>query len=316
MRIDANIQESRNLQQRTQEAGKEEQTGVKQNRKEESHSINASELNLMQDSILERKKKAMADAMDIISKQFKADAEIDADLDERRKRITENKERASAALKEINSLSEEQEKLKEAYGIADDSQEQQDLELRMKINKAMKPDSKVKLTKEDLERMQQLGPMTEYQQQVMSLEDAKGLWNEEITAAQKTITEETQIIRGTKLELLKHHGMADAQNAAEASLKAASDEIMGMLMQEGLDHIQEEVEDAVEKGEEQKEEKEEQEALRAEQKAEQTEQTKQQTESGDIQNVQKEVEQQIQEILEKQKLLEEDLKGIQVDNII
>lgn len=316
MRIDANIPENKNLLQCTQEAGKNEQTGVKKNGKEESQSINASELNLMQDSILERKKKAMADAMDIVGKQFKADAKIDADLDERRIRIAENKEQANAALKEINSLSEEQEKLKETYGIADDSQEQQDLELRMKINEAMKPGSKVKLTKEDLERMQQLEPMTEYQQQAMDLENAKGVWKDEMKAAQKEISLQTQIIRSTKQELLKHHGMVDAQNAAEASLKAASDEIVGMLMQEGLDHIQEEVEDAVEKGEEQKEEKEEQEALRAEQKEEQTEQTTQQAQSDDIQNVQKEVGQQIQEILEKQKLLEEDLKGIQVDNII
>lgn len=316
MRIDANIQENKNLMQRTQEAGKEEQPGVKKNGKEAGQTINASELNLMQDSILERKKKAMADAMDIVSKQFKADAKIDADLDERRSKIAESKENANAALKEINSLSEEQEKLKETYGIADDSQEQQDLELRMKFQESMKPGSNVTLTREEMKRVEELGPMTEYQQQAMDLENAKGVWKDEMKAAQKEISLQTQIIRGTKQELLKYHGMVDAQNAADASLKAASDELVGMLMQEGLDHIKEEVEDAVEKGEDLKEEKEEQEALREEQKAEQTEQTKQQTESGTLQNVQNEVEQQIQEILEKQKLLEEDLKGIQVDNII
>lgn len=313
MRIDANMQENRNLVQRFMEAGKET---TRENKKDENQSINASQLNLMQDSILERKKKAMGDAMAIVSKQFQADSQIDADLAERRSRIAENKEKAHAALEEVNALSEEQKKLQETWGIAEDSQEQKDLELRIKIKEALKLNAKVKLTKEDIERMQQLGPMTDYQKQAMALENAKGVWQKEIKAAHKVISTETQVIRGIKQELLKHHGMTDAMNAAEASLKASSDEIIGMLMQESMEHVQEEFEEMIEKAEAEKEKKEKQEVLLEEQKAERQETQQQLQETPEIVQVQQEVEQQIQEILEKQKLLEEDLKGIQIDDII
>ncbi len=312
MRVNANMQGNNELVQRTQETYTKKQEG----KNGHLESIDASGLKIVQDSILERKKQAMRDAMGIIRKQFEADSEIDQNLAERRSRIGENKEKANVALKEMQALEAEQEKLKETYGIKEGSQEQQDLELRMKFNEAMKPDSNVELTSEEMKRYMELGPVTEYEQQVMTLESSKGKWREEIDEAHKVIAEETQIIRGIKKELLKYHGMDDATLAAEETLKAASDAIVGMLMQEGLTHIQEEVDEAVEKGKELKEEKEQQEALMEEKKAERKEQAQQMAETPDLQELQGEVEQRIKEILEKQKLLEEDLKGIQVDGSI
>lgn len=279
-------------------------------------SINASQLNLMQDPIQARREQAQKEAMDILRGQFEADGAIDMDLKERRGRIAQNKETAAAALKEINAISEEQEKLKEAYGIEADSQEQQDLELRMKFNKAMKPDSQEQLTEEEWERYQELGPMTEYQKAAMELEADKGKWRKEIDEAQKVITSETQVIRATQQEVVKHHGMDDAVAAKEEYLKAASKEIIGMLMEEGKDHIEEKVEEAVEKGEKLKEEKEELEELREEKKAEREENTPQPEELLDIHKIQKDVEEQLNAILEEQKLLKEDLKGLKVNSAV
>lgn len=279
-------------------------------------SINASQLNLMQDPIQARREQAQKEAMDILRGQFEADGAIDTDLKERRGRIAQNKETAAAALKEINAISEEQEKLKEAYGIEADSQEQQDLELRMKFNKAMKPDSQEQLTEEEWERYQELGPMTEYQKAAMELEADKGKWRKEIDEAQKVITSETQVIRATQQEVVKHHGMDDAVAAKEEYLKAASKEIIGMLIEEGKDHIEEKVEEAVEKGEKLKEEKEELEELREERKAEREENTPQPEELLDIHKIQKDVEEQLNAILEEQKLLKEDLKGLKVNSAV
>lgn len=279
-------------------------------------SINASQLNLMQDPIQARREQAQKEAMDILRGQFEADGAIDTDLKERRGRIAQNKETAAAALKEINAISEEQEKLKEAYGIEADSQEQQDLELRMKFNKAMKPDSQEQLTEEEWERYQELGPMTEYQKAAMELEADKGKWRKEIDEAQKVITSETQVIRATQQEVVKHHGMDDAVAAKEEYLKAASKEIIGMLIEEGKDHIEEKVEEAVEKGEKLKEEKEELEELREEKKAEREENTPQPEELLDLHKIQKDVEEQLNAILEEQKLLKEDLKGLKVNSAV
>lgn len=313
MKIDGNRYENQGLARQAEETAKT----ARGNRNKSSATIHASDLNLIQDGgILERKKKAMADAMGIVGKQFAADGKIDADLAERRGRIADSKAKADAALKEKQALSEEQRKLQEAYGVEPDSEEQADLELRIKMKKALDPRNGVKLTKEDVERLQKMGPVTDYQREAMEIEDSKAIWEEEIEEAHKTISFETQVIRATEQEMLKVHGMVDAQKAAQASLDAASKEIIGMAIQEGMDKIEGDLEEAVEKAEEQKEEKEEQEALRGEKKTEQEAQNEQLQKLPDMQKMQNEVDQQLQEILERQKLLEEDLKGIQVDHNI
>ena len=161
-----------------------------------------------------------------------------------------------------------------------------------------------------------MGPMTDYQREAMELEASKGVWEDEIEEAHKVISTETQVIRATEQEMLKHHGMVDAQRTAQASLQTASKEIIGMAIQESMDKIEEELDETVEKAEEQKEEREELEALRDEKKAEQEAQNEQLSKLPDMQKLQSEVDQQLQEILERQKLLEEDLKGIQVDQNI
>lgn len=323
MRVDGTIQGSQAALARNGESVRggqqaKEQQAKGSRAKADTVSIKGSELNLAQDSILARRQKAQKDAMDIINTQFKADSKIDEDFAERRGRIAENKENAAAALREINALSEEQARVKEAYGIEDDSQEQKDLELRIKLSEAARPGSNVKFTEDEMKRINQLGPMTEYQKQVMGLESSKGVWREEIEEANENIAVETQVIRATKLELLKHHGMDDAKRLAEESLAAASKEIMGMLTQEGMDKVKEDLEETVEKAEEEKEKQEEQEALREEQKAQREQNQNLASNSGmeEIQKIQSEMDIQMEEIRQRQKLLEEDLKGIQVDSSI
>lgn len=313
MRIEKNLQDT--IQGTIQEAAaRGKQADEAGTSKKQKKSIDASELNLMQDDIQERKQKARRDAMKIIRDQFASDGEIDQNIEERRERIAKSKETANEALEQVNALSEQQEKLQKDLGITEDSQEQKDLELRMKFNEAMKPGSNIELTEEETAQFLALGEPTEYQQAMMELEDQKGYWKKEMADAHKEISEETQIIRGIKLEMLKYHGMNDAVNAAEAALQAASDEAIGMMMQDAMEHVQDEIEDVVEKAEELKEEKEEKEALQQEQKASQQENNQKLQKLPKIEDVEQEVEERLQAILAKQKLLEEDLKGIQVDS--
>ena len=55
----------------------EGQEAAKEQKKELGNSIQASELNLFQDSIADKKKKAMQDAMDLIKEQFESDGIVD-----------------------------------------------------------------------------------------------------------------------------------------------------------------------------------------------------------------------------------------------
>ena len=77
--------------------------------KTQKQSIDASGLNLCQDSIAEKKKKAMQDAMDFIKQQFESDSQVDDVMDECRGQIAEGKEQALAASKELKSIQEQKE---------------------------------------------------------------------------------------------------------------------------------------------------------------------------------------------------------------
>ena len=77
---------------------------TQQEKKEQS--IQASELNLFQDGIAEKKKKAMQDAMDFVKQQFESDSEVDAVIDECREQIAEGKEQALAASRELKDIND------------------------------------------------------------------------------------------------------------------------------------------------------------------------------------------------------------------
>lgn len=213
----------------------------------------------------------------------------------------------------MNEITRQEEQLKEDWDIADDSEEQRNLELRLKAKEAMRPGSKVEMTADEWKQYSQLGPMSEYEQAVMDWEKEKDVFRKDLEDANKEISIQTQVIRGTKQEMLKYHGMDDATVLAEETLQTASKEIIGMLMQEGADNIQEKLDEVVEKAEEQKEQKEEEEALREKKKMDELELSQSMANLPKAQQLQDEVEQKMQEILAKQKLLEEDLKGVQVD---
>lgn len=294
-------------------AQQEKKTGQEKMNGAGVKSVDGSGLNLGQDAIAQRKSQAQQEAMDIIKNQFKSDGKIDQDLAKRRQKIVDSQAKADEALGHMNEITQQEQQLKEDWNIADDSEEQQNLELRLKAKEAMRPGSNVEMTAEEWKRYSELGPMSEYEQAVMDWEQEKGMFRKELDEANKEIMVQSQVIKATKQEMLKYHGMDDATMLAEETLKAASKEITGMLLQEGVDSVREEIDEAVEKGQEQKEKNEEEEALREEKKADEMELEQQMMNLPKAQQLQDEVEQKMQEILAKQNLLEEDLKGVQVD---
>ncbi len=257
--------------------------------------LKASELNLFQDPIEEKKKKAMEEAMEFVKKQFESDGKIDAVLQECRDEIQSSKDAAKEASEHLVEIRKQKDELKEAY--ADENNE-------------------------------------DYKAQVKMLNEEAGEWKKQYQEAHKVIAAATQGIKGINQENLKHHGMVDATKAQEASLKASSDEIIGMIKDEAIDKIDKDLEEVVEEAKEGKEEKVQQEAeqekarLEREKQAQQVEENlneqKQQAKKSylpdtdlnvdDIMRKQQEIVRNTQEILEQQKLLEEEIKGIVVDS--
>lgn len=264
--------------------------------KVENGSINASGLSIFEDDIANKKQKAMQDAMKFIKNQFEADGEIDDTFEACRRRSAESKESLKEAQKELSALEEEKQQLLADYEEGSE----------------------------------------EYKAIEKEYDNMKAPWQEQQKAAQEDISMQAGTIRGMKLEVLKHHGIIDAEKAKELTLEAASKEVTGMLIEEAKDKIEEDIKDAVEKGEEQKEKKEEMEAKLEEIQAEQKKKAQEAEEDAEESHVNstrrrggsvdaildtmnekyKEVIENTEKIAAEQKLLVEELKGVNVDTLL
>lgn len=294
--------------------------------KKNQKSVFAGELNGIQDNILVKQQKARKEALKVVTDTWSGDKKIDNGLKERRERIKSLQEEVGNAKKELADIARQQEDLQERYGIDADSAEQKDLELLLKSREAGR-NPEVSLTKEERERLAGLAgqELTEYQSRVLEL-DSYGDYHRAIIAEdEKQIEIENKIIRDTKLERLKKDPMQGAQKQAEAIEEAAGKEILGMLAEEGKEHVDKEQEEKEEQAEEAKEKKEEQEELLAKRKDEHEEAKKRAEALAEslpteqllsLDKIQEDINREIQNIVDKMKLIEEDIKGAAVDQTL
>ena len=296
----------------------------KQSGKGKKKNVFAGELNGTQDNILLKKQQAQKQALKVVTDTWSGDKKIDDDVKERRERIKSLREEVGNAQKELNEIAEQQEVLRKRYGVDADSEK--DLELLLKSREA-KRNPKVSLTKEEQERLAEIEGQerTEYQNRVLELDSFGDYHRDIISKAKQQIEIENNIIRETKLERLKKDPMLDAQKQADAIEEAADKEILGMLVDEGKEHIDKEQEEKKEQAAEAKEKKEEQEELLAKRKDERKEAEKRAEELAeslpveqllDLDKTQEELNREIQNIVDKMKLIEEDIKGAAVDTTL
>ncbi len=253
-------------------------------------SINVSGVNVLHDEIANKKQKIVKDALEFVKNQFKSDGEIDEVVDSCRERSAQSREALKEVQNELNALGEETEQLKEEYG-------------------------------EDSE---------EYKELIKDYDEMKGHLEEQKQDAQNSIAAQSAAIRGIKQEMVKNHGMEDAQKAKEQLLETATKEIVNSLVEESREKIEEDIKNQVEKGEEQKEEKEELEAkleeIQAEQKkkARDTEEEAKTSKStapdythaNEIIEKQRQLVEQAAKMAGEQRLLLEELKGVAVNTIL
>lgn len=272
----------------------------------------------VRDRIQQKKEQAQKQAMKVVQDAWDGDRAIDDDLNERRDRIRELNQSTREAQDRLGELRGQQENLKEAYGVAGDSQEEQELALLRKRNAAARGGGS--LSEEEMQRCNEIEKkgLSDYQKEQLSLDEHIRTQQEVIDGNERQVLIENAVIRGTKLERLKHHYMADAQKQAEEIKEAAGGEILGMLVEDAREHVDEEQEEREEKAEEIKEKKEEQEKLiekRKEDKEELEEIIEDMPvdEMMDLAKTQEEVQQELKDIMNKMALVAEDMKGAVVD---
>ena len=270
-----------------------------------------------QSQIEARRNNAKKQALKVVSDAWKSDnksADSIADMEGLKQSKVSEMNEIRAKMKDIENTKKS---LQEEYGVADGSQEQKDLELLEKYQNNMNGSSYDQFSDEELSRLKELqnAPLTEYQKKVLNLNSMKG----QVNALTASISDAT-------LEQLKSRDMEKASDAADEIMDSANKEILGMLIEEGKNNADEKVEEEKEKAEEAADKKEEQdkqieeaqekrknqeEIIEGQQNADQLEQDvsmqKQNTSKMD------EAQKNIQKILKEKNLVNEDLKGIEID---
>lgn len=245
-----NIKDDTQVEAATDESKKSEKQG---------NTIYAGSLNLLDDPIGEKQAKAQRDALKEIMDTFSGEHSIDLQMREKRAHIKELDEDIAENQKDIRELQGYGAALKEQYGVTDDSEEEAELELLKKQARFSMGDVSQQLNEEELKKLQDIyaNGLSEYQEQALGFYNRELSLESENEAMQKEQKEDTAFIKGVHKERIKRHDMIDSQKVAQDILEQASKEIVGMLVQEAVDHIDETLEENEKKEEDKDKTKEE-----------------------------------------------------------
>lgn len=288
-------------------------------------SIDGSALKGTSDPIAAKREEARKKAMQIVGRAFTNEQKIDDDLNARRVRITKLQQEKGESSRAIKEYEEDRSDLREMYGIEEDSQEEKDLKLLEKDIRSQMPENDVHYDDGDLEKIAALRErgLTEYQQRSLEMLEQEVPHAIIMYENKKEIMLENQIISATENERLKSNPILTAQKQAEAIMDGASKEIMGMIVDEARDHIEEEADKDKEKAKAEKEKEEElQERIdAAKERRKENEKLTENIVEGSanleaVQNNMKTAQQDVKDMMSKLSLIEDDLKGAAVDNTI
>lgn len=277
------------------------------------------------DRIAQRKQIYEKQAMHLVTTADAGERRIDENIEKSRERIRTLIEETGEANHALKNIEQKMAEAKEAYQVEDDSQEQKDLELMQKCYDIQKHGSSAgKLTEEEKQRLADMGEPTEYQKYAMELYEQADVWKTKRESNQNKVAGEKSALRSIEISRLESQAMPDAQNVKEELMKTASKEAVGMLLQDTKEQIDEKAEKVKEEAEEKREEQEKQEE-RVEAVKENRTKTEVVVENNreniekiteqvlDSDDISQEINTEVKKILEEQKLLEEDLKGLTLD---
>lgn len=298
------------------------------------------------DAVLMRKEIARRRARKAIEDAFAGDRKVSEDVEVWKEKNKELRGEISRKAGYLMAYHEKKAELKEEYAIDENSEEQKAL---LEKREQALTDPEVVLTEEEKNR---LAKIDEYEARVREIDQASyAIWTDKKTGLRDLLEDEKAGIAAVTAihqERLKFHEMVDAQKSAKKIETAASGDLIDMLAGEAKDHITEKLdekrEEAQERAEEEGKKEEKLEAQRAEKELKQEQLRLEQTESQAAEEArieqQKDAREQediltnveknatgtastssqtrieIKQMLHKMNLLEEDLKGMEVDDSI
>lgn len=287
--------------------------------------INASELNLKpyNDNQIDAKRlRARKQAMKLISDAWKSSNMRDKNIEDMKlDEITELKNK-------VSDLENEKEAYRADYGVDMNSQEQKDLELLEKYQNNRYGSAEDTFSKEELDRLKELQntPLTEYQEKVLKLNSSQIHFKDEIGQKELKIACTTASIALAEIDRDKSQEMLKAQDSADQIIGAVEGEVKNLLVAEGKDNIDDKAEGNKEKADEAEKKQEEQQEKIDEKRKERKEQEEiiegqaeadklemnANIRSNDVDHV-TEAQKQIVRIMKDNKMLNEDIKGIDID---
>ena len=304
-------------------------------KKENSNTFFAAALNDKADPIALKKQMAQKKALKVVGDAFAADHKLDTEVADReaaiKKMRAENLE-AKLALKDLDAQKKE---VGKEYGLSEE-----DLDILKKGQ-----ETPILLSDEEKARyleMDEQGLTGECYSRCKDIDDLAKPYKQTLEDNTKTIRSHeaaNKAVHKGRLDLRKGNPMISAQEEAEEIMDAARDEIIGMLKDEGMNHIDEELAEKKEQAQEAKEKKEEEEekleairedkvelesqaeAARArahenEKRAEELMEAMPTEELLQMNSGTSDFQQELKDIMNKMKLLEEDMKGAAVDTTL
>lgn len=267
----------------------------------------------MVDNIFQKKLEAQKKALKTVLDQFANEQRTDDSIRECKEEKQKLQEEASDLLGQIQDIEELKKELAETYGITEDSEEAKNLNL---IRKSIKEPNK--LTEEEWDQLKSMGPLTDYQKEALQLDGAQETYQDRLNDINDGITDQNRIVIAIKNERLKTHGMVDAQKEALDILAKASKDTITQLVKEAKDKVDEEAKENATKAEEKKEEQLEEEKTSTNRNSskEQVAQDGNSEVAMELSNTatdMNQVKNEIKSMVVNKKILEEDIKGLLLD---
>ena len=291
--------------------------------KGQNNVINGKTLNLGSNLLDEKKAQAKRDAMKLIRDAFEGDQKISDSFNEKKRHLEELIQSKGEADKVIKDIESERKDLREEYGLSENSQEEQELRLLEKEFRSGLPGSEISLSYEEkkaLDEIKQRG-LTEYQSRSMEMLDYEKNYIVKSYSNTLDIQDENRSLGMMEREMLKNTSMIDAQKQAKKVEEELNEQVVSIVVDEVKDNIDSEVEEKKEEAEKIKEKKEEIEE-RIDESKKRRDEIKDfsekildgaETMSNTTSNVD-EAQQEVREMMTKMKMLDEDIKGITVDD--
>ena len=285
--------------------------------------IDGKTLNLSGNILDEKKTQAKKDAMKLIHDAFEGDQKISNEFNDKKRHVEELIKDKGEADKIINDIENERKMLRDEYGLTENSQEEKELKLLEKDFRSELPGSDVSLSEEERKAVEEIKErgLTEYQSRSMEKLDYAKNYIVKSYANTLEIQDENRSLGMMEREMLKNTSMIEAKKEAKKLEEEANEQVVTIAMDEAKDNIDSDIEEKKEEAERIKEKKEEIEERidafkkRRDEMEEFSEKILEGAES--MSRTSKsvdEAQQEVKEMMSKMKMLDEDIKGIEVDD--